>query len=391
MSGTPDRTAFYRILAAVETDATRYYGPEASRPALLEPSEAQQMLAHLAADLQALLPEISRCSLIAAGALFDQTQVLRPGYPLFTALEATAADRSPERFRPGLVSIGATDGTMPVEALQPLDDIPLGMLQLLPVVIHGPAALVDELGRSMEYRFLEEGQLSPHSATWLSSAFGIAINHARLMTLTDLNALLRLQLEHFGFLPMWELLDAALTGREDRLTVTTPLGQAYEWRDGAVHTDFETFDYWAGQGGGAGQPAARLALADAYGDRTREMRQYMTTLNAHGLTVRYHLPGADAPLEGSFFVERSEAAVSGAYPAVTEHSLQGLGTLAVTVVRDACIDHYYPLDPSGLNDIHACLRERVPEGQIVAFPGTVVYDEDTRRLQPDAIPGPATH
>ena len=114
-----------RILAAVETDATRYYGPEASRPALLEPSEAQQMLAHLAADLQALLPEISRCSLIAAGALFDQTQVLRPGYPLFTALEATAADRSPERFRPGLVSIGATDGTMPVEALQPLDDIPL--------------------------------------------------------------------------------------------------------------------------------------------------------------------------------------------------------------------------------------------------------------------------
>lgn len=391
MSQSPERAAFYRILVAVETDATRYYGPDASRPALLERSQAEQLLAHLAADLQALLPDISLCSLIATGALFDQTQVLRPGYPLFTALEATAADRSTERFRPGLVSIGATDGTMPVEALQPLGDIPLGMLQLLPLVIHGPAALVDELGRSMEYRFLEEGQLSPHSATWLSSAFGVTVNHARLMTLTDLNALLRLQLEHFGFLPMWELLDAALSGREDRLTVTTPLEQVYEWRDGAIHTSFETFDYWASRGGGADQPAARLALAEAYGDRTREMRQYMTTLRAHGLSVRFHLPGVDAPLEGSFLVERSEAPASEANPAITEHSLQGLGTLAVTVVRDNRIEHYYPLNPSGLNDIHACLRERVPGGQTVAFPGTVVYDEDSRRLQPDAVPEPATH
>jgi hypothetical protein len=375
-------------MVAVETDATRYYGPEASRPALLEASQAEQMLAHLAADIQALLPDISRCSLIAAGALFDQTQMLRPGYPIFTALEATAAKGGPGRFRPGLVSIGATDGAMPVEALQPLQDIPLGMLQLLPVVIHGPGSLIDDLGRSMEYRFLEEGQLSAHSASWLSSAFGVAINHARLMTLTDLNALLRLQLEHFGFLAMWELLDAALAGREDRLTVTTPLGQVYDWQEGEIHTDFETFDHWANQGGGADQPAARLALADAYGERTREMRQYMTTLNAHGLTVRYRLPGADAPLEDSFLVESSETEVDARYPTVTEHSLHDLGTLAITVVRDGRIEHYYPLDPRGLNDIHACLRERVPGGQTVAFPGTVVYDEKTRRLLPDTIAEP---
>lgn len=388
MPETSGRAAFYRVMVAVETDATRYYGPEASRPALLESTQAEQMLAHLAADLQALLPDVSRCSLIAAGALYDQTQLLRPGFPLFTALEATAAEGSSGRFRPGLVSIGATDGAMPVKELQPLDDIPLGMLQLLPVVIHGPVSLIDELGNSMEYRFLEEGQLSAHSANWLSSAFGVAVNHARLMTLTDLNALLRLQLEHFGFLPLWELLDAALAGREDRLTVTTPLGQVYDWWDGAVHADFETFDYWASEGDGAERPSARLALADAYGDRTREMRQYMTTLRAHGLTVRYRLPGTDAPLDGSFLVESSETEAGAHHAAITEHSLHGIGTLAVTVVRDGRIEHYYPLDPRGLNDIHACLRERVPGGQTVAFPGTVVYDENTRRLQPDAIPDP---
>lgn len=382
------RTSFYRILVAVETDATRYYGPEASRPALLEHAEAEQTLAHLGADLQSLLPEVSRCSLIAAGALFDQTQVLRPGFPLFAALEGAAVGREAERFRPGLVSIGATDGKMPVEDLQPLEHIPLGMLQLLPLVVHGPEDLVGELGRQMEYRFLEEGQISAHSANWLSTAFEVAIQHARFMTLTDLSALLRLQLEHFGFLPMWELLDAALAERSERISVTTPTGQTYEWRDGSVHTVFETFDHWANRGGGADLPASRLALAEAFGDRVREMRQYLTTLNAHGLTVRYSLPDSDAPLEGTFLVESCDTAAREAAPVITEHSLADLGTLAVTVVHRGGIDNYYPLESRGLNDIHASLRERIPGGEMVAFPGTIVYDERTRRLCPDAVPEP---
>ena len=76
-------TEHYRVLVAVETDATRYYGANASRPGLLGASDSEQLLAHLAADLKSLLPGISRCSLITAGALFDQTQVLRPAYPVF--------------------------------------------------------------------------------------------------------------------------------------------------------------------------------------------------------------------------------------------------------------------------------------------------------------------
>jgi hypothetical protein len=112
MTDVSDRPGFYRVMVAIETDATRYYGPDASRPALLEATQAEQMLAHLAADMQALLPDISRCGLIAAGALYDQTQVLRPGYPVFAALEATATPGA-GRFQPGLVSIGGTGGRMP--------------------------------------------------------------------------------------------------------------------------------------------------------------------------------------------------------------------------------------------------------------------------------------
>ena len=377
-----------RVLVAMETDATRYYGTSASRPALLGSRDAEQMLAHLAADLQALLPEISQCQLIAAGALYDQTQVLRPGYPVFRALEAAVQGGESDRFSPGLISIGSSGASMPIADLQPFPEVPLGMLQLLPIIIRGRAGQMHAMAEAMEYRFLEEGQLSAHSAAWLETAFGVAISHARLMTMADLHAMLQMQLEHFGFLTMWELLDAALADRAEPLKVTTAGGHGWEWRSGAAHTEFESFDHWARAGAGANLPAARLALAAAYAAWTRELRQYLTTLSAHGLTVHLHLPGREEPLQGTYFSEVSDAAAGDGDSVVTEHSFDDLGPVAVTVVNDARIENCYPLGPLGLNDIQARLRECIPSGHTVAFPGTILYDEDTRRLRPDTNLGP---
>lgn len=376
-------TACYRILIAAETDATRYYGPEATRPSILGTRDAEQMLAHVAADLRSLLPDVASCSLITAGALFDQTQLLQPGYPVFQALEDVSLDDRADRFKPGLVSLGASEGRMPVTALQPDPDVPPGMLQLLPVVLHGPADQVQRLGQEMEYRFLEEGQLSAHSATWLQSAFGVSVTHARFMTLTDLLAMLRLQLDHFGFLPLWELLDAALSGRSEPLAVNSTSGIELEWRDGRVRAPFQTFDHWADQGAGSGLPAERQALAQAYADWTREMRQYLTTLRAHGIDVNLHLPGNAQALDGSYFCEESPAPTVSRPAAVTEHSFDELGTLAVSVVDGGRLVHYYPLSASGLNDMQVEIQRIVPAGHTVSYPGSLLYDEKTRRLVAD--------
>ena len=374
-------TAFYRILVAIETDATRYHGPDATRPATLGKSDTEQLLAHLAADLEALLPDISSCSLIAAGALYDQTQLLQPEYPVLRALEDVAISDKAEGFKPGLVSVGAQDGRMPVSALQPDESVPPGLLQLLPVVVHGPAARVAELGQAMEYRFLEEGQLSAHSANWLQTAFGITVNHARLMTLTDLSAMLRMQLEHFGFLPLWELLDAALGGAES-LAVESTNGIRFEWSDGVVRAPFHTFDSWANDGPGTGQAAERQALAEAYANWTRELRQYLITLRAHGLDVVFHDRDGEA-LEGTYLTEEGLARPGSRRTAVTEHSFDDLGTIAVTLVDGDTVINYYPLTASGLNDLHADIRRRFPAGQTIAFPGTLLYDEEARRLVTD--------
>ena len=127
-----------RILVAIETDATRYHGENASRPRLLDRGEAEQILAHLSTDLAGQFAEIKSCALSLAGALYDQTQLLRPGYPVFSCLESMlGASFGDRQFQASLLSFGSESGRMPEQELQPSSDIPLGLLQTLPIVVSG--------------------------------------------------------------------------------------------------------------------------------------------------------------------------------------------------------------------------------------------------------------
>jgi len=369
------------ILVGIETDPTRFHGENARRPALLDRVASEQILAHIVTDLTLLYPDINRCSLTMAGALFDQTQVLSPGLPVFTALKTLQmADRPDEEFQPRLLSIGANEGEMPLPDLQPFTDIPLGLLQVLPVLLSGPVDYLEALAEDMEHTFLDKGQLSAHSAKGLESHFEMSVEHARFMTLTDLNAMLRLQLEHFGFLPLWELLEAAINSTSEPLEVTSAVGLRFEWRDGAVHSYFESFDWWASYGGGAKKPALERQLQTAYADWTREYRRYVTMLEAHGVKVKQHLAGLDhAELTDSFLLEESTVSPGRNTATVTEHSSSDLGTMVVTVVHGNRQMNFYPLMASGLNDLHRYIREQGFAGDI-AFPGGICYDESSRQL-----------
>ena len=378
----------HHILVGLETDPTRYHGENACRPAVLERAAAEQALAHVAADLTQLFPAVSRCTLTMAGALFDQTQVLRPYLPVYKALETLQQSGNPgSDFQPRLLSIGANAGQMPLEDLQPFENIPLGLLQVLPLLLSGPAEFVDDIATEMEHRFLEHGQLSAHAAKNLESQFQISLNHARFMTFTDLNALLHLQLEHYGFLPLWKLLDAAMTPSSGELEVTTAEGLRFKWRDGAVHSFFESFDWWAQYGAGAEKPAGDQHLQSAYSDWTREYRRYLTMLSAHGVKVCQHLPGLeDTGLTDSFLLEESTAKPGPQAATVTEHSVDDLGIVAVTVVTGPRQINLYPLQADGLNDLHQFIREQGYTGD-VAYPGYICYEESARLLAADTLPG----
>ena len=207
------------------------------------------------------------------------------------------------------------------------------------------------------------------------------------MTITDLNALLRLQLEHYGFLPLWELLDAAMTSATDNLEVSTATGLTFKWQDRMVHSFFETFDWWAQFGGGADTPANDQQLQTAYADWTREYRRYLAMLAAHGIRVSQHLPGLeDAELQDSFLVEESTNIPGQSAAPVTEHSADDLGVVAVTVISGNRQMNFYPLQASGLNDLHRFIREQGFSGD-VAYPGCICYDENSRQLVSEPLPG----
>lgn len=377
----------YQILVGIETDPRRYHGESANRPALLNRVAAEQVLAHLAADLTGMFPAIRRCTLTMAGALFDQTQLLSPGMPVYKALETLQQSSNPGGdFQARLLSVGANKGRMPLDELQPFGNIPLGLLQSLPLLVSGPDDCIVALAEEMEHRFLEQGQLSAHSAKGLEAQFEVSLNHARFMTLTDLNALLRLQLEHYGFLPLWELIDAAMNSPGRVLQIHTAEGLRFEWRDNAVHCFFESFDWWARHGGGADLSAANQKLQTAYTNWTREYRRYLTMLTAHGVQVSQHLPGLeDAELTDTFFLEESTIQPQREAAPVTEHHADDIGTVAVTVVSGNRQINFYPLLADGLNDLHRFIRKQGYSGD-VAFPGNIVYNKNSRQLIADTLP-----
>jgi hypothetical protein len=346
------------------------------------------LLAHLASDLATLIPGIGQYNLCMPGAVYDQTQLLQPGYPVFAALESLVPQaEGGTQDLSQLVALGAVNGKMPVVELQPGPNIPPGILQLLPVLVSGPAGEAAALADSMEHLFLDQGQVSAHTARNLEAAFGISSNHARFMTLTDLNAMLHLQLEHFGFLPLWELLDAALEDRAENLDLSGAEGQQFRWAGGMVHGRFETFDFWASNGSGRDVPGDPTALTEAYIDWTRGYRQYLVTLEAHGVPVHQHLPGGeDQDLDGSFFIEESAGRAGEDIARVTEHTHAELGVVAVTVAEAGRLLNYYPIRAQGLNALHAHVREAGFAADGIAFPGGICCDAETRRLAADRLP-----
>jgi hypothetical protein len=200
----------------------------------------------------------------------------------------------------------------------------------------------------------------------------------------------RMQLEHFGFLPLWELIDAALMGAAGPLEVTTGLGLAFRWDSGRVVNTFQSFDYWSKEGDGRQIAAHKQQLAGAYADWTRELRRYVTTLEAHAVPLEFELPepsGRFSPerfrMTETYCVEQARVTSGRGAANITEHSFGDLGTVVVTVLADDGMSHYYPLSAEGLNDIHRDIRNTGDGRPMVAFPGSILYDEKTRRLRPD--------
>jgi len=401
----------YPGLLAIELDPQRS-DPTGAPPEPLSVAAATALAGHLAKDLNHILDGIEHLGLILPGALYDQTEVLRPGLPLIVALaELYHGSSRGSAFEPRLIALGTDRGFFPVAAINPLRQPGSGPLLLLPFCFVGPADDIARLARVMEDTLLQNGQVSPATGEAVRQGFGLAALNLSFATVGDLCALLRVQLDANDFLPLWELLEHAWFERPGTCSAALDAGNRFLVAGDHAHTLFYTFDDWAQFGPGRTLPAAELSAG--YRGWARAQRQYTLALEAYGLHVRRVL--ANPRLEETLATANDETALaafreipclSGDYlverifhnhsenperQMLVTHQADGeLGTLAYTVTGlDADgqlvrLEHHYPLQPRGVQVIAEQLIQRcVEQGseRRVLHPGQLLYSEIGRGLR----------
>lgn len=380
-------------------------------PPPLDRDGARRLATAMAADLSRILGGIEHLGMVAPAALYDQTELLRPGLPLLQALEDIFKGTLREAdYTPQLLALGSDSGRFPIAAIDPARAPGSGPLLLLPFTLVGYRAAVTELAGVMENRLLQDGEVSAATRRLVQEGFGIAPRNLSYATVADLFALLKVQLDSNGFGPLWELLEHALFSRPGPRQAVLETGNRFVVDQGRVYTPFYTFDAWAGFGPGRDLEGAELGAG--YAAWTRAQRQYGAALAAYGLTLRQvaGAPGLDrdqpgdalaallgAPaLDGDYLVETASRTGWNTDARGTERRLEithqqagELGTLAYTVLAlDAAgsplaLEHYYPLTPSGLETLIRDLKAR-SEGleRQVLHPDGAVWSAGQRRLLP---------
>lgn len=250
---------------------------EQERPrATLAPAEAERLAEHLARDLARLLPGADRLDAAFAAALFDPAELLRPGWPVHAALVALA-EHAPGRHGGRVIAFGAREGQMPAAELQPDPRLQGGLLRLLPFALIGETEATAEVGRAMEERLLDTGMAHAHTALEAQAQFGLALEHARFLSLHDLCALTAAQYQHAGLDPLWQLIETALLSADTEQWLDDGHGLLAFYRGGQVRVADPSASSWRHL-----RPDADDAGWARY---QHDLRRLLAILGAHGIAV----------------------------------------------------------------------------------------------------------
>ncbi len=392
-------TTSVSALLAIEIDPTE----QMPNLAPLSREQGQILIDAITADLAQMMPEVRSLGLALSAALYDQTQILSPGFPVHTALADIYQESQGSAFQPYCLALGAAEGKMPKAALDPALNRLTGPLLIVPWVLTGPSEEIHAASQELEQVLVGSGQASAATALALNELFGFNLVHAQYLTTNDLSAMLSLQFSNVGLPELWDLLESALYAPdEDRWTVTD-CGSRVAYLNNHVEVLFQPFDAWAESADASLDPET---LASQYASCLRSQRQITVTLNAHGVPVRvipvWHMPDSMESWRASRKDTKPQAmhwhhvALEG--PAdgpvqITQHTDPELGSIAFTVAWQGAdgnlnrIEHHYPLVPEGVAPLMNQMQQMGDGERCLSYPGKLVIDGQQRQLtvDPDAL------
>ncbi len=268
--------------------AVEFAPPVPERPVVLPTHEASLLLEAIAADLAKLAPEATRCDLVAAGALYDAAQLLRPGWPIEAELV---------RLRGGLGSraagqitiFGAASDAMPSALLEPEPALAGGAMRFLPWLLLGEPEAVAAAAADMERRFEDEGLAGAGVNLFLRQSLGREVAHARYLTRNDLLALTALQLDQAGLGPAWAIIETALLAPGEGVAVELPHGGSLAFADGRAVGRI------AGLATHLAETAGPAEAVEGFARMLWFQRGASALLAAHGLPSAWHLAASTSP------------------------------------------------------------------------------------------------
>lgn len=346
-------------------------------PEPLSRDAAEVLAAAIAADLRRILGDVVRdAGLILPAALYDLTELLQPGLPRVEALlDVYRSSLRGGPFEAHLLALGSAGGRFPIAELMPARAPGSGPLLAVPFALVAPGPALDAVRERLESDLLEKGRASLDTDRVVRGQFGIEPVNLTYATFHDLGALLRVQLAHAGFEPLWQIVETALYRPDEPLQVTLPSGNRFLALFGRVWTPALGFDAWVDR---HHPDAEAQAAIDGYAAWQKAQRQYMAGLGAHGLEVipaepRPGVYAADVesalsvaqqaslpdPLRFTVTVSGTADVTSASAVVLTEQAAADIGPFAYTVLVQgaggelAFLGHEYPLAPGAL----AAIRE----------------------------------
>lgn len=288
---TPDRSPVSSCHGALALELTP--GALPAR-AVLDQAAAEALAAGVANDLARLEGRAADLDLGLLAAAYDPVELLRPGWPLHRELERLVA-QAPGAGLPRVIAFADREGRLPPNLL-PQPDLAGGALRLLPWVLRGPRAQVQAVADRYESVLLETGMANAQTALLAQQAFGVAVEHARYLTVHDLAALMAMQYEHAGLGAAWPLIETALLAPGEEHWLDAPPEPLVRYAGGEARIALLDDDGWAAAGFAPDGERDNARLGRAFDRFQMRQRQLAALFEAHGIATVYdHCPAGRDP------------------------------------------------------------------------------------------------
>jgi hypothetical protein len=263
---------------------------------VLAQEAAENLAMGVARDLARFDGGAADLDLALLAAAYDPVELLRPGWPLHRELDRLVA-QAPGAGLPRVIAFADREGRLP-EQLLPHAQFGGGALRVLPWMLRGPRAQAARIAEHFESVLLDTGMAEAGTALAAQEAFGVAIEHARHLTLHDLAAMMAMQYEHAGLGSAWPVLETALMAPSEECWLDAAPEPLLRYAKGEARIALFDDESWLSAGFAPDRTRDEARLQRDFDRFQMRQRQLAALFEAHGIATLFeHCPAGADPRE----------------------------------------------------------------------------------------------